>query len=381
MSEYDFAFRPEDLIPNVVYKAHGTEPSAEEKETLKGVIQNIDTLNPRELCRACGWNTYHELTSSYLPRLRVLHTRGNSGLWTMGSDWMIWDRTDEERGNDYMTHKFLQNQNTKHIPLLKKVLELKDDNGQYNFVVMSRAKGLPLERVWEGLSQEEKDGYADQMVAMLRELRQYTAEFPQRVDGSPLWDSMIGNCNSRKECIKVGKTEEEWISNMEEELREGLSRTLKTKDKTVIEAAFQGFKKTFPKGAPYVLTHADLNLGNIMVHNGKIEAIIDWELAGYYPWWAEKYFSYQRALSTSADELFDVVWEKFDLNLGEVMKNLKPIMRAYTACPVEHTGDTHEWQRPPFCKCKPYGGVIRKHCIDSEEKHYVDYAAREFEEL
>lgn len=84
---------------------------------------------------------------------------------------------------------------------------------------------------------------------------------------------------------------------MEEELLEGISRQLRTRDDTVINARLQELKQNFPDGAPHVLTYGDLNLGNILVHKGKIVAIIDWELAGYYPWWAEVFTSYYRAIS------------------------------------------------------------------------------------
>jgi hypothetical protein len=164
----------------------------------------------------------------------------------MGNDWVVWDRPEEECGNDYMTHQFLQKQGTKNIPLVKQMVEFKDEDSRYNFVVMSRVKGVTLESVWNGLSGEEKNSYAQQMIAALREMRQFTAEFPQRVDGSPLWDNVIGNCNSRKKCKKVGKTAEEWINNMDEELREGLLRQLKTTDKTLIDARLQELKVCSP---------------------------------------------------------------------------------------------------------------------------------------
>ncbi|KAH9861595.1 hypothetical protein J1614_011346 [Plenodomus biglobosus] len=376
MPDYDLHFQPKDLIPNLIYQEDDDHLSDKDKETLAGVEEVCTTLTPRHLCRACGWNSQHELGSSYLPRICIRHTRENGGLWSVGNDWMLWDRTNEERGNDYMTHQFLQKQNTKDIPLVKRMVEFKDENGLYNFVVMSRAKGVPLESVWKGLSRKQKRSYAQQMAIALRELRQFTAEFPQRVDGSPLWDSIIASCDSRKECIKIGKTPEEWINNMEEELLEGISRQLRTMDKTVINAKLQEFKQNFPDGAPYVLTHADLNLGNILVHDGKIVAIIDWELAGYYPWWAEVFTSYYRALSGAGKELFDMVWKELDLNIDDVRKKLSPIFSAHKLSPVSHTGRTYVWRRPPFCKCEKSGGVILAHHIDSEDNHFVDYNSR-----
>jgi hypothetical protein len=117
-------------------------------------------------------------------------------------------------------------------------------------------------------------------------------------------------------------------------------------------------------------------MGNILVDAGKIVAIIDWELAGYYPWWVEVHMSYRRALSDNADELFDAVWKELGYSREGLMKHIAPIIRAYEWAPVEHTGDTHEWHRPAFCKCQPIGGRICKRHIDSEDRHYVAYGRR-----
>jgi hypothetical protein len=248
-----------------------------------------------------------------------------------------------------------------------------------------------LENVWPTLAPEEKEGYVQQMAAALRELRQFTAEFPQRVDGGPLWDNVIANCSSRKRCIKIGKTTDEWFNNMDEELREGIARRLRTRDKAVVEAHLQELKvhvpasdsnttqaltliqQNFPPSAPCVLTHADLNLGNILVHEGKIVAIIDWELAGYYPWWVEILTSYDRSLSDSGPELFDAVWKELGTGLDVFRDKIHPVNEAWRYSPVQHTGKTHYWRRPAFCKCQLFGGHIDKHLIDSEERHFVEY--------
>jgi hypothetical protein len=120
-------------------------------------------------------------------------------------------------------------------------------------------------------------------------------------------------------------------------------------------------------------------MGNIIVDSVKIVAIIDWELGGYYLWWVEVHTSYRRALSDNADELFDAVWKEMGLSRKGLMKHMKhiaPVMKAFEWCPVAHTGDTHIWHRPAFCKCQPIGGRIYKRHIDSEEKHYVAYERR-----
>ncbi|EAT81547.1 hypothetical protein SNOG_11048 [Parastagonospora nodorum SN15] len=99
---------------------------------------------------------------------------------------------------------------------------------------------------------------------------------------------------------------------MNAELRRGLERKYGTKDNAIIEEKLKDLKNIFPDGGPYVLTHADLNSGSIIVNEGKIRAIIDWELAGYYPWWVERWAQESRCRDTSCIEICDMVWAGLD---------------------------------------------------------------------
>ena len=49
----------------------------------------------------------------------------------------------------------------------------------------------------------------------------------------------------------------------------------------------ENLKERLPRSEPYVLTHCDLNLGNIIVQDGSLAGILDWEFAAYYPIWYE----------------------------------------------------------------------------------------------
>lgn len=40
----------------------------------------------------------------------------------------------------------------------------------------------------------------------------------------------------------------------------------------------ENLKQRMPPWEPYVLTHCDLNLGNIMVRDGEVVGILDWEV-------------------------------------------------------------------------------------------------------
>lgn len=77
------------------------------------------------------------------------------------------------------------------------------EGDQFIFTVMPRAKGVTLESIWAKLTSEEKRSYADQIIAALRELRQFTAPPRQRVDGNPLRDNVIGHCGPPKLCKAI----------------------------------------------------------------------------------------------------------------------------------------------------------------------------------
>jgi hypothetical protein len=385
MAPYDIGFRPEDLIPNVVFSPEGGTLTKDDAKKL-GEAQRWLKGHPDEaelLCRACGWNAYHELVTAYLPRLRIFHTRANAGLWHMGNDWLIWDRRGDTgmETNEYMTYKFLRDQGTKDIPLVKEMHQFGKEGDKFVFTVMSRVKGVTLESVWTKLTPEEKRSYADQLIAALRELRQFTASSPQRVDGSPLSDSIIGRCNVPKLCKTIPATKEEWLKNVDEELRVGIKlRIASTMDgyhKPSPESEYQEIHTTFPESAPFVLTHSDLNMTNIMVDDGKILAIIDWEGAGYYPWWVERWASYARSVSANADELFDMVWAGIDPEMSRadfVTKAYRPVelaSYAFNAAPKEHTQTYNVWLRPRWCECKPMGGICDGANWGAELDHVV----------
>ena len=45
-------------------------------------------------------------------------------------------------------------------------------------------------------------------------------------------------------------------------------------------------RQQMPTAAPYTFTHGDLTIVNIMIENGDLTGILDWEASGYFlVWW------------------------------------------------------------------------------------------------
>lgn len=341
----------------------------------------------KELCWACGWNTCNEINSRYGPRVKIFHTRDNKGLWAIGSQWLLRDEpNDETLGNDYMTQQFLRDQPagvTCSIPLIKEMRVFSAPTDKIEFTLMSRAQGARLDKIWHALRRKERFDIRHQLADALKQLRKFTAPGAQKVDGSRLYDVIIGHCFRRHAptCKKIGYTKEEWFENIAEELRIGLSVQYKTKDLKTIEEKYQGLKDNFPEGEPYVLTHADLNLANIIVKDGRIEAIIDWEMAGYYPWWAERWLRLCWGTDES-DQLFGPIWKDIYPEIDEetfqkqVVEPVGAVFHAWQLCPREHAS-RERWLRPGFCQCKPYAGefdslsmgIVPEHRIRDPDSH------------
>ncbi|KAL9616449.1 MAG: hypothetical protein Q9160_008680 [Pyrenula sp. 1 TL-2023] len=360
--DYDHT-HPERHHPGLVFAPRGKLPD-EVREQRKGLRQLGNRHNSVELCWACGWNAYHEINSGYAPRIKIFHTRNNIGIWAIGSQWLIRDQpNDATLGNDYMTQQFLRGQPALKIPLIKEMRLLSNPTDQIQFTLMSRAQGVRLNDIWHTLTPTQKSGYTSQLSDVLKQLRRFTAPVPQKVDGSQLDDVLMGYCARRQPptCKKIGHTTEEWFANIAEELRSGLSTLHSTKDPNLIEAKLQELKDNFPTGEPYVLTHADLNLTNIIVKDEKIEAILDWEMAGYYPWWAERWSSLFNA-SNASDELFDAVWADVcpemdeDAFFEQVRQPVGDVEQVYQTADRDHPNHFTAWKRPGFCECKPFAG-------------------------
>ncbi|KAL9104128.1 MAG: hypothetical protein Q9163_000875 [Psora crenata] len=328
-------------------------------------------------------------TSSILdmhPGSKSSHARDNIGLWEIGSKWLIWDQpNDGTLGNDYMTQQFLRNQPSLNIPLVKEMRRLSEPTDKIHFTLMSRAPGVRLDLLWPTLTRKQKTGYSNQLADCINQLRQFTAPVAQKVDGSLLDDMMIGLCGRFHPpgCKKIGQTTDEWFQNIAAELRRGLSKQLKTEDSETIEEKLQELKDNFPKGEPYVLTHGDLSLSNIIVKDAKIQAILDWEMAGYYPWWAERWLS-QAHFEDHTYELVKPVWAKISPELDEdafddqVMDKVEAVSRAFRACEREHPNFWTEWLRPGFCKCKPFAGRFNSISMGNQLEHIIGEDAKSY---
>ena len=233
--------------------------------------------------------------------------------------------------------------------------------------------------LWDSLKRQEKINYKTRLEDAIKRWRQFTSPVAQNVNGGTLHDPIIGHCLRRTAPTRknLGRTTDEWLEDLKEDLKFGLSRLHKTKDPLVIEEKYQDLKQKFPKSEPYVLTHGDLNFSNIIVKDNKIEAIIDWEHAEYYPWWVERYLAIRWGCHQS-DQVFNSAsfWKNVgqqmdkDTFVREVFRKVYPVTEAWEEGMFnKHSNTRPKWLIPRFCDCKRYLGKFDWRDIGNPSEH------------
>ncbi|CAK7225577.1 hypothetical protein SCUCBS95973_005913 [Sporothrix curviconia] len=167
-------------------------------------------------------------------------------------------------------------------------------------IAMDFIEGKTLSDVWPDLTLEEKTAYARELRAILVKMR----EIP------PPPDNYIGACDGNE--IRDGRnigTHTAPVCYGEDAFKEYLMLEFHPNMPTGMRRAFA---QRLAKQAPHriVLTHGDLAPRNIMVRDGHIVALLDWEDAGWYPeyWEYVKLFqrmgAMERDWATFSDDIF-----------------------------------------------------------------------------
>ncbi|CAG8930259.1 unnamed protein product [Penicillium salamii] len=225
-------------------------------------------------CTACGWTLDQQEQCFYDSHVKLFYGASRRGVWSIGSDVILKERPDEGPKTEVITLNYLTSHS--NLPVPKILRDWVDGDGRY-FVLQERIQGQTLEQAWSSLSKEQKVNIADDVVRIREQLRSFKSTSIQNVDQTPCCPSLL--FSDRKPHGPFHSDNELW---------DAISLTLHDPPRRLFpQQALFNLKKRLPKCEPYVLTHCDLNLGNIMVKDGALAGILDGEFAAYYPIWYE----------------------------------------------------------------------------------------------
>lgn len=244
-------------------------------------------------CSACTWTPKRQSQCSYESHVSIFYSASNRAAWSLGSKYILKERGTDGPNYESANLKFLSSKTT--IPIPEQLEEWKEDNGRY-FQIMKRMRGKPLEQAWPKMSQEERERVASQTAEWLKQLRGLHSDRMEALGGQPIYSAFLFGGDHRKGHGPLSSDDELWA-----EMSERLAH--------VPEEVRGKLRERLPATAPYTFTHGDLTDVNIMVEDGNLVGIIDWEGAGYYPVWWE--------------------FAALSLGLGEVDCQWKRMLREY----------------------------------------------------
>ncbi|GLA01027.1 hypothetical protein AnigIFM60653_010880 [Aspergillus niger] len=223
-------------------------------------------------CTVCSWTPERQKYCSYESYLKLFYEAGDRGVWSIGSKVILKDRGSNLPTSEVPNIQFVQEQTSIPVPT---VIESWEER-EHTFILMRRIPGEPLSNVWSKLTIDEKNKIAKQTAEYLQQLRALQSDKIQCLGGRPVFSNFLFKNEGSNEVPRgpLASDDELWA-----EMERGLNEKIP-------EAARVRLRQCMPSAMPYTFTHGDLTNVNIMVENGELTGIIDWETAGYFPvWW------------------------------------------------------------------------------------------------
>lgn len=221
-------------------------------------------------CAVCSWTSERQDSCQYDSHVKLFYGVSDRGVWSLGSNLILKERSDSPPNFEAENIRYLKEKTTIPVPVI--VEEWSEENGRY-FIITKRIRGEPLSAVWGSMPTAERDRVAKQTADFLHQLRQLRSPQMQSLGGRPIFSAFL---------FPNGYGLPHGPLSSDDELWEEMTKSWKG----VPEQARQRLRERMPPAMPYTFTHGDLTNVNIIVEDGNLAGIIDWEASGYFPvWW------------------------------------------------------------------------------------------------
>ncbi|KAF1996162.1 kinase-like protein [Amniculicola lignicola CBS 123094] len=226
-------------------------------------------MEPDAPCKACSWTSERQHSCRYESHVKLFYSVSDRGAWSLGSKYILKERSTHPPTFEVRNIRFLRKQTT--IPVPRVALEFNDNDR--HFMVTERIPGNVLDTIWTTLLPAEKEKIAKQTVDYLFQLRQLRSSRMQSLDEQPLYSAFLFLDGFGVPHGPLCSDDELWADLV----------TVLSKLPEKVHLQLRG---RMPPAEPYTFTHGDLNIGNIVVQDGNLAGILDWESSGYFPvWW------------------------------------------------------------------------------------------------
>ncbi|MCJ1444186.1 MAG: hypothetical protein MMC23_004687 [Stictis urceolatum] len=221
-------------------------------------------------CSACSWTQERQEGCWYQSRVKLFYGVSDRGVWSIGSKLILKERSSKGANFEAANVEFIKEKTT--IPVQTIIEAWSEDEDRY-FLLARRVPGTTMCEAWPFLSEDDRERIAKQTADYLAQLRNLQSPMIESLGGKPVYDAFLFPGDYENPSGPLGSDKALW-------------NKIASSIAHIPEKAQQYLKSRMPPAQPYTFSHRDLTDVNIMVDNGNLSGIIDWEAAGYYPvWW------------------------------------------------------------------------------------------------
>ena len=249
---------------------HRTAPVHQELLLVILLLSFVSSMSiAQEPCSACSWTTDRQDSCGYRSNIKVFYAVGDRAAWGIGSQRIIKDRSSHPPNTEAENLRFIRKNTTIPVPV---VVDDWIEQGRH-FLIAERIPGTPLNELWSTLSECDKDSYAKQTVEYLSQLRVLCSTKIQNIHEEPVYSAFL---------FRDGYGIPHGPLSSDEQLWDEMAKSLQNVPLDVRNR----LRQRMPAAQPYTFTHGDLTAKNIIVQDGRVTGIVDWESSGYFPaWW------------------------------------------------------------------------------------------------
>ncbi|KAJ5551019.1 hypothetical protein N7535_001042 [Penicillium sp. DV-2018c] len=221
-------------------------------------------------CSACSWSPARQDGCRYQSHVNLFYGVSNRGVWSLGTNLILKERSAEPPNFEAPNIKYLASRTSIPIP---QIVEAWEENDGAYFLLTRRIQGQPLSEAWPKMTPADKERVAKQTAEYLMQLRALRSDRLESIGGQPIYSAFL---------FPVGYGIGHGPFSSEEELWAEMSLALTH----VPEVVRSKLRQRMPAAAPFTFTHGDLTNVNIMVEDGNLAGILDWESSAFFPvWW------------------------------------------------------------------------------------------------
>lgn len=213
------------------------------------------------------------------------------GLWSIGTRYFAKDLRNEPAGLESENTQFLRRATSIPVP---KIIAAWDEGEDCSMRITERIEGTSLDEAWNNLTTLQRRDIAKQVAAYVAQLRDLQSDTMHSLgETGKLYAYPLFPTGGPRSPVGPFNSDDQLWAEMAKSLK-GLPDNISRK-----------LHRSMPPAAPYTFSHGDLSMGHIMIKDGKVTGILDWEKGGYFPRWFEFASTF-----TSGKHVYDHEWKE-----------------------------------------------------------------------